>query len=166
MKQNQLTLVVAVIAILALGIIWYAAPSPHSTPAKVNSAPAATLSTDEPVHDFGTISMAKGKVSHVFQLKNSGTEPVLITKIYTSCMCTEAMFVRSDGRQFGPFGMPGHGTTAILAQTIKPGETFSIMAMFDPAAHGPAGVGQIERIIYLETAGGTKELEIKALVQP
>jgi len=168
MKQNQLIIVAAAFALIFLGLVWYAAPSSPGAPAKVDSGREVALTAEEPTsYDFGSISMAKGIVSHVFQMKNSGTEPILIKKIYTSCMCTEAVFIGADGKQFGPFGMPGHGGTAgILAKTIRPGETFAVKALFDPAAHGPAGIGPIERIVYLETSRGTKELEIKALVQP
>ena len=37
--------------------------------------------------------MYGGKVKHNFTLKNTGQAPVKISKIYTSCMCTEVMLI-------------------------------------------------------------------------
>ena len=54
--------------------------------ADVNKA-AAAFSWDEQSFDFGKIT--KGKpVTHEFQFTNSGSEPLLITGVKTSCGCT------------------------------------------------------------------------------
>jgi len=50
--------------------------------------------------------------------------------------------------------------------TIKAGETREIEVVFDPNAHGPAGVGLIERVVRLEYGEKTLELNIKAVVTP
>jgi len=69
-------------------------------------------------------------------------------------MCTEAVF--EDGKiTKGPFGMPGHGLSIPAANvTMEPGSEAEIIVTFDPAAHGPAGVGKIIREIYLEEGAG------------
>lgn len=124
------------------------------------------LKAAEASFDFGQISMAAGKVSHSFKVKNSSAQPVKTGKLYTSCMCTEASFVKGSLRK-GPFGMIGHGFIPKLNETIAPGEEVVLEVTFDPAAHGPAGLGRIERRIYLEQEGGQPlELSIKALVAP
>ena len=116
--------------------------------------------------DFGRISMAKGNVSYKFQLKNTGDKKVLINKIYTSCMCTSALLKTSAG-EWGPFGMPGHGYVPSLNILINPGEMIEAEAVFDPAAHGPAGLGKFERLVYLEGASGSvQELKIAGEVMP
>src|SRR3989344_4812890 len=51
------------------------------------------LTAEETVFDFGNVPMYGGKVKHNFTLKNNGQGPVKISKIYTSCMCTEATLV-------------------------------------------------------------------------
>ena len=110
--------------------------------------------------------MASGKVSHVFAVKNTGTEPVVIEKIYTSCMCTAATLTKGE-RTFGPFSMPSHGFIPKIGMTLESGEEAAIEAVFDPAAHGPAGVGLAERVVYLETNAAkspTLELTFRASV--
>ena len=51
------------------------------------------LTAEETTFDFGMVPMYGGKVKHNFTLKNSGQAPVKISKIYTSCMCTEVMLI-------------------------------------------------------------------------
>src|SRR3989344_7702861 len=68
------------------------------------------ITAAEKFFDFGEISMAAGKVTHSFKIKNTSTQSVEVSKLYTSCMCTTAI-LDIDGQKFGPYGMPGHGFT-------------------------------------------------------
>lgn len=122
------------------------------------SAGAGVLSTLEKSYDFGTISMSKGKVSHAFEIKNTGSSPVTIKKVFTSCMCTTATLKTGAGVK-GPFGMKGHADVSEINIIIMPGEEGEIEIVFDPAAHGPAGTGEIRRVVYVETEGSSKPLE-------
>ncbi|KKT41364.1 hypothetical protein A2W54_02090 [Candidatus Giovannonibacteria bacterium RIFCSPHIGHO2_02_43_13] len=125
-----------------------------------------TLTTPESQYDFGTISMKKGNVKHTFTVKNTGSEAVSVEKIYTSCMCTTATLLKDD-KKFGPFGMPGHVAVPRINVVLEPGEGVSVDAVFDPNAHGPAGVGKIERVVVLEnSAGAPVELGFSAYVTP
>lgn len=127
---------------------------------------SGAISAEETAFDFGDISMAKGKVSHLFVLKNTSGEPLIINKMYTSCMCTNAS-LSAGGKKYGPFGMPGHGFVPTIKTELGPGESGEVEVVFDPAAHGPAGVGRISRVVYLEnTAGAPLELGIAANVTP
>jgi len=128
---------------------------------------SAISAVGDKIFDFGTISMAAGPVNYIFELKNTGNNPVTVKKIYTSCMCTTA-YLDGGERRVGPFGMPGHGgPSGRASETIGPGESRRLQVIFDPAAHGPAGVGKIERLVVLEdNQGGTVELTIKAVVTP
>ncbi|MEX2145367.1 MAG: DUF1573 domain-containing protein [Candidatus Spechtbacterales bacterium] len=101
--------------------------------------------------DFGTINMKDGKVEHSFEVKNNGEEPVIITKAYTSCACTDAYIYDAGGKEYGKFVMPGHLGTSSANVVINPGDTAAVKAVFNPAAHGPAGVGLAQRVVYLET---------------
>ena len=51
-------------------------------------AQKATLVCEKPMHDFGTIKEADGKVEHDFIIKNTGDKPIAISKISSSCGCT------------------------------------------------------------------------------
>lgn len=125
------------------------------------------LTVPESFYDFGTISMRNGDVGKIFKVINETNIDVLIPSLTTSCMCTRAYFIETDGNRSGPFGMPGMGFVPKLNKTIKAGESADIEVVYDPNAHGPAGVGRINRFVYLEDANGNKiEFEIKANVTP
>src|SRR3989344_7273376 len=70
-------------------------------------AESLDLEIPERFFDFGTISMSKGDVEHIFKIKNTGASPVNLEKLYTSCMCTIA-YLKIGEYDRGPFGMPGH----------------------------------------------------------
>lgn len=134
--------------------------------AKPEASSVSLLSTEKSLYDFGEISMSKGKVSSAFKIKNNQSNDVILTKTYTSCMCTEAKIIKGD-EDFGPFGMPGHGPTPKINLKFLPGEEASVEVVFDPAAHGPAGVGRVERSVSLEQKGAKPlELVIRANVTP
>lgn len=117
-------------------------------------------------YNFGTVSMANGKVTHGYAIRNTTKAPVTISKVYTSCMCTQAL-LKTSGGEFGPFGMPGHAAVPSISAVVAPGETVTVDAVFDPAAHGPAGVGPISRVVYVESdAGAPLEFKFSAVVSP
>lgn len=173
-------LIGACAAVLVLGgLIIAAMPEPgakkSAVSATVASAPRAPavaasatgpLAALEPNFRFGSISMAGGKVTHRFWIRNTGTEPVVLRKMYTSCMCTTAALVKG-GRKFAPVGMPGHGLIASLDETMAPNEDAIVEVVFDPAAHGPAGIGPTDRVVTIEnSAGQPLELAFTANVTP
>lgn len=153
---------------IIVGLAWFAKPKDM---ADHNAAPAtnqtqSALTADVTGFDFGTISMAKGKVTHQFKVTNNSGASVSLSKIYTSCMCTVAK-LELNGQTYGPFGMEGMGGNTYAGVTLNTGESATVDAIYDPAAHGPAGVGVIDRYIYLQDgAGGLLQLEIKAVVTP
>lgn len=169
---------VAVVALVVGGMILAAMPDEGartpsavtaSAPRSLPSAPsggASPLAATEHSFDFGSISMAAGKVTHRYRIANAGAEPVVIRKLYTSCMCTTATLVQGV-RRFGPFGMPGHGIIPAIDQALAPGERAYIEVVFDPAAHGPAGIGLVERVVTIENgAQQPVQLAFSARVTP
>ena len=133
----------------------------------VTETSSGRLVAETTMHDFGTISMGAGDVMQEYIVRNTGDDTLTITKAYTSCMCTVANVVDPTGKRSGAFGMPGHGPTPKANITLAPGETATVEAVFDPAAHGPSGVGLAERTVYLETnstATPTMELSFRAMV--
>lgn len=119
-------------------------------------------------YDFGEISMLGGDVAHDFILVNEGPEPVRIQKAYTSCMCTTVVLLDETGKERGAFGMQGHGGSSSPNLAVSPGGRVRARAVFDPAAHGPAGVGLAERSVYLETDSAVVpkvELSFRAVVK-
>ena len=124
------------------------------------------LAATQTKFSFGPISMARGKVTHRYPIRNTGAEPIFIRKMYTSCMCTTVALVK-NGKTSEAYGMPGHTPIPMINVPINPREEALVEVVFDPAAHGPAGVGPIERVVTLEnSAGAPLELEFAALVSP
>lgn len=180
MKLKTAIITGLAVLILALLLAWGFPRNVKNTnsasveSATVSSHPAigyevatSTLYAPEVFHDFGTISMKNGDVLKNFTIVNPTGKDIKLKTVVTSCMCTKALIIRPDGSQKGPFGMPGMGYVPPANEIIKPGESRVIRAIYDPNAHGPAGVGMIDRFIKLvDDSGNEIELEIKALVKP
>ena len=164
-KPDNSTLWITIITIgLTVLIVGGVALSGKKGPSAANLK-TSQLQTDESNYDFGSISMAKGKVSKTFTFQNTTSQAVTAKKLYTSCMCTQATLAVDD-KNFGPFGMPAHGFIPGIDASIEPGAEAKIEAVFDPAAHGPAGVGPIAREVILETSDGKLTFKFKAQVLP
>lgn len=161
MNEGKNIVIGAVLSIMILvGIVWVAQTQPKDKQlANASSVVAAKLEAKEMSYDFGSISMANGKVSHLFSIKNPGAVSVNVNRLYTSCMCTSTSIIQG-GKKIGPFGMAGHGFVPQANVDLAPGEDVSLEVVFDPNAHGPAGVGPISRSIYLEDASGNSMLEL------
>ena len=162
----------AVIFVLAGLFIWGAAGR-AGTAASVQGASGAAsnaksaLTAPQTFYDFGTIRMENGNVTKEFTVTNPTDKDITVSTVLTSCMCTTAFIVGADDKLKGPFSMPGMGYVPPANETIKPGESRIIRVVYDPNAHGPAGVGQIDRFVTLtDASGGTLQFEIKALVTP
>lgn len=159
------------LAVVVLGgLFWFGknaqTDSDGGTPLGASVGSSGTLLAEETAYDFGSISMTAGNVSRIFTIKNTGSAGVTIEKMYTSCMCTTAV-LRAGGKSFGPYGMPGHGSIPRIGRTLNAGEEAKVEVIFNPAAHGPAGVGKIARSVRIETnAGEPMELSFTALVTP
>lgn len=168
--MNKTILIILGALILGGGLVLWSynsSKAPQAAPGLVTSgAGAAVLTATDTSFNFGEVSMAKGLVEHKFTLKNNSNQAVRIGRVETSCMCTTA-FLMMNGREVGPFGMSGHGGPAGSANLmVNPGEEVFVRAVFDPAAHGPAGVGTVERQIMMDVGGSPMYLDFKAVVKP
>ncbi|MEX0877715.1 MAG: DUF1573 domain-containing protein [Candidatus Spechtbacterales bacterium] len=154
------------VVVFVAGLFWLASTSEESDSKAVEYSQGSLAGSGQSFN-FGTIDMQDGDVVHEFEIKNESVEPVLITKAYTSCMCTVAYIYDAEGKEYGAFGMLGHGRLPALNATVEPGETVIVKAVFDPAAHGPSGVGLADRVIYIETNSAQSpkmELSFRAMV--
>ncbi|MEI6478860.1 MAG: DUF1573 domain-containing protein [bacterium] len=125
------------------------------------------LISDITINDFGTITMRNGDVSKDFTFTNPTNKDITINSVETSCMCTKALLVETDGSIKGPFGMASMGGNTTTNDIIRAGESRTLRVVYDPNAHGPAGVGQIDRFATItDSSGATLQFEIKALVTP
>lgn len=170
MKTITLTTLLLFFVIGGL-FFWGYTKNTGSTAASVQNSVVteskSALTAAETFYDFGTISMKNGNVSKDFTVTNPTESDITVKTALTSCMCTTAFIVAPDGREKGPFGMAGMGFVPPADERIVAGESRTIRVVFDPNAHGPAGVGKIDRFVTLtDTSGKTLELEIQAMVTP
>lgn len=100
--------------------------------------------------NVGTIEMSKGNIDISYTFRNDGDEPVALFEGETSCMCTTAR-VKSAGGTSPRIIMRGHGASATINQVLDPGEEATLIATYDPNAHGPSGTGQISRDVFIKT---------------
>lgn len=177
-SPNKYMMILAAAAVaLALTLTIIAARPGAGPVAPVSAAPAAAVPTNpirapgglqarEADYDFGSISMAAGKVTHRFWFRNESGASVFMRRIYTSCMCTAATLVKGM-KIINTYGMPGHGPLPAVNESLMPGEAAYLDVVFDPAAHGPAGLGPTQRVVTVESdAGQPLELHFAANVRP
>ena len=82
----------------------------------------AVISAETTSFDFGTIKEADGKVSHTFEVSNTGDMPLVITRVIASSGCTTPEWPKepvAPGKKaqikvtFDPAGRPGPFTKTI-----------------------------------------------------
>ncbi len=98
-------------------------------------------------YDIGDVPIGGGLVKRAYEIKNIGNGDLKIDDIWTSCHCTTAI-LKVAGKESPEFGMDHAG---FWSQIIAPGETGQLEVIFNPAFHGPQGVGPAVREIYLST---------------
>lgn len=143
-KIKKTALFVVPALIIAGAIALWAVKSSGSSP---NQSGDPKLKIGQKEYDFGTVSMAAGIIRKTFEIKNTGTADLEIENLRTSCHCTTAILT-ANGKKGPTFGMDG---SAFWSQKIPPGQTAELESIFDPAFHGPAGVGAATREIYFTT---------------
>lgn len=154
------------LVVLVLGAIFIFGEGNTGQMDQGNGGKESQLQISERVYDFGTISMAKGNINKIFKITNPSDKDIELKKITTSCMCTSAYVVK-NGSEKGPFGMEGMGYVPPANEIIKAKDSLDIKVVYDPNAHGPSGVGLIDRFVYfMDANGGKTQLEIKATVTP
>lgn len=124
--------------------VWF---NSQTALAQIESNPHTSLVVEAKNYDWGQININDGKVSTSFALANSGSEPLKLYDITTSCACTTAQSIIGDTAS-PIFGM--HSKSSYITE-IPAGETSQIKVIFDPAFHGPSGIGSISRQITMAT---------------
>lgn len=166
MNTKLIVSLVTIIVIAGLVFVARSSQRGREPTESVTASSKGILSAQETSYNFNTVSMANGDVSHIFKIKNTGPETVTITKLYTSCMCTKAS-LKINGKTTGPFGMAGHGFIPSINVKVEPEQEVEVEAVFDPNAHGPAGVGKIDRVVTVENnAGAPSIFQFSAVVTP
>ncbi|MBI4079521.1 MAG: DUF1573 domain-containing protein [Candidatus Levybacteria bacterium] len=143
-KKVIIAFVIATVWIL-LGGVYFIGKS--TTPAQVASSQEAKAVINKKTYDWGTIPYDGGLVKADFAIKNEGNGALQLTNIKTSCACTKAQ-VAIDGTQSPFFSM--HSVSSWVGEVLS-GKQATLTVIFDPAFHGPSGVGSMTRLISIET---------------
>jgi len=145
-KKIIIGLIGTFLAVIILAVVAFSLPEQGSETNLEASADAKAV-TDEVRHDWGEIGINDGNVEKVFDIKNEGTEPLMLYGVFTSCMCTTAQ-LSLDEKSSPIFGM--HDNSNYVLE-VPPGKTVKLKVVFDPMYHGPSGVGPITRQIMVKT---------------
>lgn len=162
MNDRKLIIAFILITLLILGGGVYILSSTTNSP-QIISSQNAKIEVDQKTYDWGQIAYGGGDVSKKFIIKNTGTDILKLTNIKTSCACTKAQ-VSIDGKVSPYFSM--HTQSGWVGE-LASGKSASLTVIFDPAFHGPTGVGPIERLISVETndiANPKLEFSLKGVV--
>jgi hypothetical protein len=147
MSEKKIIIGVIVFTMLLLigGVVLLSGGS--STSATVTTSQNAKATVDQKNFDWGQINMKGGNVSKTFTIKNTGTDALKLTNIKTSCHCTKAQ-VKIGNNSSPYFGM---NSVSPWIGEVPPGQEAQLEVIFDPAYHGPQGVGPINRLVAVET---------------
>lgn len=145
--MNKFTVGIIVVSIIALlGGATLLSKNESETKEVVQNA-NTEVSLNETSYDWGNVGINDGNVEHIFEIKNDGSEALVLTDVTTSCMCTTASLILGEDES-PAFGM--HQKSDYKME-IPAGETAKLKVIFDPAFHGPSGVGPINRTITVST---------------
>lgn len=149
MAEKKILILIIVFTLFFIGAaVFFLSKSP--TKPNLEKTFGAKIENLETSYDFKDIPYDGGDAIHNFKIKNVGDKPLKIANLATSCMCTKVYFQNNQG-QSPRFGMKGSNSVSGWTGVLNPGEEGSVVADFDPTAHGPAGVGPISRLVSIET---------------
>lgn len=144
-KKIIIVMVISTIILLFGGIFFLTKTT--NTPQIKTSVNAKAYVADPTSFDWGPIPMNKGNVTKVFTIKNTGTDMLKLYNIKTSCHCTKA-YATISGTDSPSFGMD---SLSAWTGEVPAGIEAKLTVVFDPAYHGPSGMGAVNRFVSIET---------------
>lgn len=163
-KDTKFLIGAFLVSILVIVGVAYLLSNKSKSEAEIPTTEVAGLTATPESYDLGEVAINGGIVSKDYEVKNTTSATLSLKKIATSCMCTTAK-VRLGDKETRAFGMEMVGDkNPPLDLNIPAGETAKVTVDFDPAAHGPEGVGAFDRIVWLYFAQGVKELKFNGTV--
>ena len=165
MKDSKILIGIALVTLLLVGggALLLGGKSEGSTQV---ASEVLGIETNPNYYDLGEVPINGGIVTKEYSFKNITGSFLKLKKVATSCMCTTAS-VQIGGEITKFFGMEGHGdANPPVNIEIGGGEDGKVVVKFDPAAHGPQGVGPFNRVVYLTFSdpAGVKELTFSGTV--
>ncbi len=117
----------------------HAGGNPHIKDNGASNMKPENMVFNEDSHDFGTIPEGPA-AEYEFKFKNTGSEPIVITKVHASCGCT---------------------TPSYSKEPVKPGETGTVKAVYNTQGRPTP----FNKSITVVSNAGTKVLVIKGTVE-
>lgn len=153
--MNPKLLIIGGIITVALlgGGVFLASKPTSTTSATVSKTTQSKFELDHTSFDWGTIDYNKGKISHIFEFKNTGSEPLTVANFKTSCSCTTVRMLQNETSS-PYFKMHQQSSWKGI---VAPGETARVEIVFDPQFHGPQATGPVERIVSFITSDQNHE---------
>lgn len=134
--------------LLVIGAVFVLSDAPAKP--NLEKTNGAKIEISEKSFDFKDIAYSGGIVTHSFQIKNIGDKDLQLANLATSCMCTKS-YIKTPESTGPKMGMQGMSKPSGWVGILRSGEEGSVIAEFDPAFHGPQGVGSILRNVSFET---------------
>src|SRR3990172_2624935 len=158
MKDSKvlIAIIVATVLLIGGGVVLLGG---KSTSAPEVLSEVLGIEANPTFYDLGEVPINGGVVTKEYSIKNTTGSTIKLKKVTTSCMCTTAS-VQIMGKETPFFGMEGHGdANPPVNIEVGAGQEGKVIVKFDPAAHGPEGVGPFDRVVWLTFSdpGGVKE---------
>lgn len=155
MKSKALWIVgiTVVVALVGGGLLFSQRSHSGSSSVPASNAQSAggapSLQIEATDLDLGTLKVTEERVKEV-TLTNTGTAPLQISKVNTSCMCTFAQLI-IDGKESPEFNMTMHMSPKEIdwIGTIPPGQNAVLRAIYRPKLMPQ--LGRIDREIDFNT---------------
>jgi len=116
-KNKIMIILISIVVIVAAFLIFYSIQNKSSQP--------PTISISEEEWDFGKIKEDERPV-HIFTIKNTGKEELIISRARASCGCTATM---------------------LSSDNIKPGQSAELQVTFNPTGFN----GIVKKDVYIES---------------
>lgn len=154
MPKKTIVIYASAMIAMLVGVTFFLSSSQKPGPTKASYLAAQTdrpiAETPETIFDFGEIKVSDVKQND-FVLKNTGTKPLQILNINSSCNCTFGQFIY-DNKESGKFGM--HDQSGYLGD-ISPNASATIRVIYQPSLMPVYGV--VEREVFVTTNDPAKE---------
>ena len=149
MSKKAIAIIVGILIFVGGGFYLINKPASSTPDSALAAVSASEINVSPEFYDIGKVIMKDGIITREYEIKNSSKNALRLKKIVTSCMCTRAQVVVGE-RKTRTYGMEMSGDLNPSINFDIPGETTAkVIVKFDPAAHGPQGVGKIDRTVSL-----------------
>lgn len=145
-KSIIISLIVFIVFIVGLAFLFTAgqkpAPSTLSYSASESDRPKAQVG--QTLFDWGEMKVSEVK-SQEYELKNTGTKPLQISNVNSSCGCTAGQIIY-NGETSKEYSM--HSQSGYVTE-IAPGDTATVRLTYRPATMPVYGM--VQREVYITT---------------